>query len=34
MKYHIHTAFDAVKGICTPECFGKDPKHLGIIRET
>lgn len=33
LKYNIHTAFDELKGICTPECFGKDHRQLGIIRE-
>ena len=33
-KYQIETAFDALDAILTPECFGKDPKKKGIIRET
>jgi hypothetical protein len=31
-KYCLHTAFEELHGICIPQCFGKDPKHLGIIR--
>jgi hypothetical protein len=31
-KYNLHTSFSELESICTPECFGRDPKHLGIIR--
>lgn len=31
-KYGIHRAFDILTPICTPECFGNDPRRLGIIR--
>ena len=33
-KYQLETAFNGLDGILTPECFGKDPKKRGIIRET
>jgi hypothetical protein len=31
-RYGIHKAFDLLSPICSPECFGKDPRGLGIIR--
>lgn len=31
-KYKLETAFDELLDACTPECFGKDPRQLGIIR--
>ena len=33
-KYGLDKAFDIVQAICTPECFSKDPRKLGIIRST
>jgi hypothetical protein len=32
-KYGLDRAFDLLGPICTPECFSKDPRKLGIIRE-
>jgi hypothetical protein len=32
-KYGLDKAFDLLKPICTPQCFGKDPRKLGIVRE-
>jgi hypothetical protein len=32
-KYALETAFDELEDIWTPECFGKDHKKRGIIRE-
>jgi hypothetical protein len=31
-KYQLETAFDELHPICIPQCFGKDPRKLGIIR--
>jgi len=31
-KYGLDTAFEELHSICIPQCFGKDPKRLGIIR--
>jgi Protein of unknown function (DUF3800) len=31
-RYHLDKAFEALHGICIPECFTKDPKKLGVIR--
>jgi hypothetical protein len=33
-KYGLDKAFDVLNGICFTECFAKDPRKLGIIRET
>ena len=33
-RYGLDGAFDLLRGICTPECFGSDPRRLGIIRAT
>jgi hypothetical protein len=33
-KYGLGKAFDLLTPICAPECFGKDPRRLGIIRDT
>jgi len=32
-KYGLDKSFDLLKPICTPECFAKDHRKLGIIRE-
>lgn len=32
-KYGLNAAFDLLTDICTPECFGADPRRLGIIRD-
>jgi hypothetical protein len=32
-KYGLDKAFDRLAPVCTPECFGKDPRKLGIVRE-
>jgi hypothetical protein len=31
---NLHTAFDLLQPICQTQCFAKDPRHLGIIRDT
>ncbi len=31
-KYGLHKSFDILAPICTPQCFSKDPRKLGIIR--
>lgn len=31
-KYHLEAAFEELHGICIPQCYKADPKHLGIIR--
>jgi len=33
-KYNLQAAFEELHAICIPQCFGRDPKHLGIIRHT
>lgn len=33
-KYGLDTAFEIVASICLPQCFGKDPRKLGIIRHS
>ena len=30
---NLHTAFDLLAPICQTQCFAKDPRHLGIIRD-
>lgn len=32
-KYELEKHFHQLEEICTPECFAKDPRKLGIIRE-
>lgn len=32
-KYGLDKSFSLVTPICLPQCFGKDPRKLGIIRE-
>jgi hypothetical protein len=31
-KYKLETCFEELHAICVPQCFGADPKKLGIIR--
>lgn len=31
-KYSLHEAFQELHGICIPQCFGADPRKLGIVR--
>jgi Protein of unknown function (DUF3800) len=32
-KYGLDKAFDCLAPVCTPECFSKDHRKLGIVRE-